>query len=163
MPWNLDDPGLPGVVEAAEPQACADERRQVRVVQPVGTVVPLGPAAWPDDRGGQCARHDHDRVLVPDQRALQRHYQQVGKVGLGSPCRQVLRVLHVAKAARVAGVLKHRVLEAPAGAEIRDALLAGGPHGSDRALLAGVRRSRHQPYRVEPAQVAGLRVRVGIQ
>src|SRR5690349_23789435 len=121
VPWKFGDPYLPAVVKPAEPQPAVGQRLQVVKVQAVAAVVALGAPTGSRDLRGERARHDHDRLLVTHERALERDDQLLGGV------RYCLSVLDVHQAADVSGVLDKCVLKAAAGAEERNPPLAGGP------------------------------------
>jgi hypothetical protein len=74
--------------------------------------------------------------------------------------RAILRVLRAAETADVTGELDHRVLEAAAGAQERDALGTGGPCRGQGTLDTAIGTARDQPDAVEPFQCRGvLRIR----
>src|SRR5579863_8887654 len=134
---ELGDPDLPAVIKAAEPQPAAGQGLQVGRVQPVAAVVALGAPAGVGDLRGERARHDHDRLLVPLERALERDDQLLGGV------RRDLGVLYAGQSADVTRELDERVLEPAARAEEGNALLASGSGGGERPVGAGVRAAGH--------------------
>ena len=121
---------------------------------PVGAVVALDAAVGAGDPRDQRAGRVADRALVADavEHVRARRDRSVGgRASAGTP-----RGAASSIPARSRARCEDRVLEAAAGAEERDLVLARGPDGLDHLLAVGVRAAGDDPDAVEAVEILGL-------
>jgi hypothetical protein len=133
MIGQLDDTELTILAEATQPEARLLERGEILGVDAVVAPEVFDGHGGSVELGGSRARGDEDALLRADERAGQRRDDESLGVGSG------LGMLGVLEPEDVARELDDRVLEAPSGADERDAPLPGEADGSKRAIHAAIR------------------------
>lgn len=115
------------------------ESQTVGVIEPEVAEERLDRLTGAVDGGGARAGLDPDGVLLTDERTIERHADELARIGVH------LGVVCAGDAGQVAGDLDHHVLEAAAGPEQREVVLSGVADRLERARHACTRRAgRHQ-------------------
>ena len=144
---ELDRAYVAGEIAGGHAQRAAGESRRAGGVQPVAAVVALDSVIAAVHREQPRSRLEANRPRLLDEGAGQWRNHGIGGRRLE------LGVRRCGHAPHGAGVFEQRVLEAAAGAEERDVVLAGDADGLERPVGVGVGAGRHAPDAVEHLQV----------
>src|SRR5438445_1626238 len=143
---ELDDPDLALVAHAAHAKTAGLELQTVVGVHAVAAVIPFGGLGHAIQPRRASARDQDDPLRLPDQRTGQLGDDEPRRVGAR------LSVVGVSVPEDVARELDDRVLEAPSGADQRDAALTRVANRREGAVHAAVRARRRDPDAVVRGQ-----------